>query len=899
MGLFRVFLWILPAHFRREYGAEIQRTAEDHLRDIRPGLGWFGRARFWVRQAMALVRLSVSMRARKSGRRKGAQRPLSAAVGPGGFRRRGKEEVIDGMWNDLRHSMRALVARPGFTLVAVITLALGIGATTAMFSAVDSVLLRPLPYQDSDRVVTLFQIDTQDGQRYEGVSAANIRDLGEASELLSAVAVADPWSHDLMEDGRAVSLRSWAVSEGFFEAIGGSPAMGRVFSADEYQTGAEPVVIMSHATWQGRFGGDPAIVGKTIVLDGAPRTVVGVLPSGFKYPSAAELWSPRPHQPWDANSRPAAYMAGVARLAPDATLAQAQAEVDRISAGLAEQYPRTNTDKTMRLVSLREHLFGDVESPLLILFGAVALVLIIASTNVAGLQLARGAGRAREYALRGALGASGSRLLRLVSVESLLIAGMGCVLGVGLAYGGVAVIGAMGPDHLPRIDELSIDGRVLLFAILATALSALASGVVPAMAASRTDLQIALSEGARGATQGRRTNRLRNQLVVGEIAMALVLTIGAGLLVRSFDAMLDNELGFSPDGRLAMQLFAYDEDGQPSPDFLQISQEEILAVPGVEAVAVTTDLPSADDQTISSIEINVPFTVDDRALPLEGQEPIVAVASISDDYPAVLGIALTRGRGFSSLDNGESAPVVMINETLARRHFPDQDPVGQSLTIRFGQAIPREIVGVLADVRPRGYESEPRPEAYFPLAQMPSGSLTYVVEAGIDPNRLILPVLEAVWAVNPAQAVWASRSLSDLLWDWVKQRSFNTILFAAFAILALTLAGIGVYGLMSFTVEQRVNELGIRRAMGAGSGDILRVVLGRSLLLAGLGVGLGLIGSAVLSLSLRGMLFAVGPFDPVTFFLLSILVTAVALVAAYIPARRATKVHPSVALKAD
>jgi len=343
---------------------------------------------------------------------------------------------MDGWWQDAKQSVRGLASRPGFTVVAVLTLALGTGITTATFSAVNSVLLRQLPYRDSGRVVILYQVDSQDGVRSDGVSAANIRDLAESTTLLSSVGVADPWSHDLIEDGRAVALRSWAVSAGFFEAIGAQPVLGRLFAPEEYlptDEGSAPVVVMSHATWQSRFGGDPTIVGGTIVLDGVARDVVGVLPSDFKFPTSTELWSPRPERPWDASSRGAAYMTGVARLAPGATLAQAQAETSRISASLAEQYPRTNGNTDVRLMPLRQHLFGDVRAPLFILLGAVGLVLLIAVANVTGLQLARGMVRTREYALRGALGASSRRLLRLATAESLLLAGAGCLGGVGLA----------------------------------------------------------------------------------------------------------------------------------------------------------------------------------------------------------------------------------------------------------------------------------------------------------------------------------------------------------------------------------------------------------------------------------------------------------------------------------
>ncbi len=899
MLLLRLLVLMLPAEFRREFGNELLETARNRWEDLRGNLSPLGRATFWIKQAWAVVRESAQLR--KGTGLTWGRRELGGLRGTRGTPANERQSSVlsDGLWRDVRQSVRALSTRPGFTVVAVLTLSLGIGATTAMFSAVNSVLLRPLPYRDADNVVALYEFDAAEGEMTSGVSAANIRDLYEASELLSAAGVAEPFSHDLMEDGRAVSLKAWRVSVGFFDAIGATPLLGRVFTLDEYQAGAEPVVIMGHATWQARFGGDPEIVGSTIVLDDAPFTVVGVLPPRFKFPNSAELWSPRPPQSWDPPSRGAGYMSGVGRLAAGSSLRQAQAEADQISAGLAEQYPRTNTDLSIRLTPIREHLFGDVRSPLFVLFGAVGLVLLISAANVAGLQLARGASRAREYSLRGALGASGGRLLRLVCVDSLLIAGAGCLLGVGLAFGGVELIRVMSADHLPRVDELAMDWTVLLVAVLAAALSAVVSGTIPAFNASRTDLHVALAEGARGATQGRKTNRLRSQLVVVEIALALVLSIGAGLLIRSYQQLLANELGFEPDGLLAVQVFGYGSDGQPAMDFFQTSQEEILSLPGVEAVALTTDLPTADDQSISSIENLVPFTVDDRDLPLPGQEPQAAVASISEHYPEVMEISLVRGRTFSILDNAESAPVVMVNEALVRRHFPDQNPIGQRLSVQYGQVVSWEIVGVLEDVRPRGYESAPRIEAYFPLAQLPSGSITYVVKTAVDPALMALPVQEAIWSINPAQSVWAARTVQDLLWDWMKQRSFNSVLLIAFALLALSLSAIGVYGLMNFTVEQRVGEFGIRRAMGADSSHILKTVLRQGAVLAALGVTLGLAGSVAFSSFLRGLLFGIGPFDAVTFIVLSVVVVASTLLAAFVPARRATKVHPAVVLRAE
>ncbi|NNF27445.1 MAG: ABC transporter permease [Gemmatimonadetes bacterium] len=875
-----MLLRLAPRGFREDFGAEVIATVSDRRGDLGPHPSATARLRFWWKEARALGRAAIRERS-------------ASRVKPS------REHLMEGLSKDIRHSLRALIKRPGFTAIATLTLGLGIGATTAMFSAIHGVLLTDLPYSDPDQIVTLYQIDTQDGQRSEGVSAANVRDVRESADLFVQVAVADPWSHDLMRDGRAVSLRSWAVSEGFFEAIGAQPALGRVFLTEEYLQDSEPVVMMGHATWQSRFGGDPSVVGSTVVLDGAERTVVGVLPPGFKFPAPAELWSPRPFQPWDDRSRAAAYMAGVARMALGVTVDQAQSQLDRISAELGATYPRSNGNKTIQALPIREFLFGDIRTPLLVLMGAVALVLLVAAANVAGLQLARGAGRAREYALRGALGASSSRLLRLVTVESTLLAGMGCALGILLAWGGTHVIRALAPTGIPRIDEVSLDLPVLGFAMAAALVSALCAGIFPALKASGTDLNGALSEGGRGTEHGRRSGRLRDRLVVGEIALALVLTIGAGLLFKSFDRLLSKELGMEPDGRLAMQLFAYDNEGQMKTDFVRESMEQIRALPGVEAVAVSSNIPLADDQSISSIEITVPFKVDDADAPPEGQEPTANVASITAGYPEAMGIRLVAGREFSAEDHAEAPATILINEALARRHFADRSPLGRSLSVSYNGWTSRTIVGVLADVRPQGFESEPVPEIYMPLDQVPTGSLTYVIKTGGDPASIAPTVQRAVWDIDPTQSIWATRTVPDLLSDWIRERRFNLALMTAFSGLAILLAAIGVYGLMSFSVEQRVGELGLRRALGGESKDLLRMVLGKGAVLAAMGIGIGLVGAIATTRLLQGMLYEVGPFDPGTFAALSITVLLVTVVAAYIPARRATRVDPMVALRTE
>ncbi len=749
----------------------------------------------------------------------------------------------------------------------------------------------------------MFQTNLEFGQRSDGVSSANIRDLAEASELLSAIAVAEPWSVDLVEDGRAVSLRSWTVSEGFFDAIGAEAEVGRTFTADEYQEGMAPVVILSHATWQTRFGGDPAVVGRALSVDGAPTTVVGVMPATFKFPNTAAAWSPRPAQPWDDSARAADFMAGVGRLAPGVSLAQAQAEMDQLAAGLAESYPETNAGVGVRLVPLREYLFGDVRMPLLVLLGAVGFVLLIACANVAGLQLARGSKRQREYALRGALGATSSRLARLTAVESMLLAVVGCALGVGFAVGGVQVIRLLGPDQLPRIDELAVDGTVLGFAALAAVVSALFSSLAPTLKLSRPDLAKALGEGARGATRGVVGRRLRSQLLVAEVALAVVLLIGAGLLFRSFAVLVENELGFDPENRLALQVFAYGyDDAAAQLDFVRESTEAIEALPGVRGLALTTNLPLATDATISSIDIDVPFTVADRAQPPRGQEPNAWMSSISSRYSEVMGIPLIAGRHFDLSDDGTAPQVVMVNETLVRRHFPDQHPLGESLIVQYGDDRSfgaREIVGILRDVRPLGFESEPRPEVYVPLTQLGSGSLTYVIHTDVDPASLALAAQEAIWNTNPNQAVWAVVPMPDLLADLMRTRRFNLVLLAAFAELALFLAAIGIYGLISFSVEQRVGELGIRRALGGQAADILGMVMREGAVLAGGGIILGVVGAIGLTRLMRGMLYGVDPVDPLTFGTLSAAVMVVAALAVYLPARRAMRVDPMVALRAD
>jgi putative ABC transport system permease protein len=817
---------------------------------------------------------------------------------------------IDGVRGDLAIGVRRLMGRPSFTLAAVTTLGLGVGATTAMFSAVDTILLQPLPYASADDVLVLRQSAVRDGTVREGVSLANALDVAEASRTLAFAGAAEgPHGLRLFEDGRASSLRAWLVSEGFLDAMGADVVLGRAFLPSEFAAGNDRVVLLGHALWQNRYGSDREIVGRQVVLDDAPHTVVGVLAEGFAYPTTADIWAPRAIHAADLGSRgrQRAGAMGVVRLAPGIGTEEAQTELDRIAAELRVRHPEANDGVAFHLTPLREYLFGDIRAPIVMLFGAVLLVLLIAAANVAGLQAAWGSSRAREYALRGALGASRRRLVRLVCVESSIVGAMGGLLGVALAYVGVDVIRGLAPDGIPRIEALRVDGSALTFALVVAVGSALAAGIAPSIRAAREQPRSALDEASRGSTVGRGTVVLRDRLVVGEIALALVLAVGAGLLVQSFDRLRRNELGFDPGRRLAAQVWAYGADHHPDLNFFAAAVEELRQTPGVEAVGLTTDLPLANDRTVLSRSVALDYVLDGGdALPTgdsRGGDAVIGYAAIDPGYLDAMGIPVTQGRGFNELDAPESEPVALVNEAFVRRHFLAREAVGRRITLqgepgRIGES-PREIVGVVSDVRRQGHASMPAPEVYVPLAQAPANGLTFVVRTTDKAEVMIPTVQEALWRVDPNQAVWAMRPMTDLLGDWTRQRRFNTALLVAFAVLALALASVGVYGLVAFGVEQRAGELAIRRAMGGRRSDVLRMVLGRGLALAGTGVGLGLAGAIGFAMLIRGMLYGVAPLDALTFIGVAAVVVVTTVAATIRPALRATRIEPMAALRVE
>lgn len=879
LDLFRRLLWLLPPDARHEYGEELVAVVRQQWRDVGRDAGRMQALRFWSRQLRALVWMAVDLRIQSGDGRKG-----------GG---------MDGFRHDVTQAARALAKRPGFTLVSMVTRGLGIGASTSIFSAVHAVLFRELPYGEPERIVAIFHEDSETGERGSGLSPANARDLSQNSELLTAVAVAEPWSLDLEVDEHAESVRAWGVSSGFFEALGVEPILGRAFTPEEY-AGGEPVVLVGYRSWQNRFGADADLVGRSLHFQQGSVTVVGILGPGFKLPDEAELWVPRLPQAHDDQARTADYMLGVGRMDAGTTLAQVQEELHRLGSSLASMYPESNATTTFRAIPLRDHLLGDVRAPLLVLFAAVGLVLLIACANVAGLMLARGVARRREYALRGALGASVGRLVRQITIETGLLAGLGCLLGIALAKGGVEVISHVGPGHLPRMDELRLDAVVLAFAVGVAGLSALLSGITPSFQLSRPDFAGTLTEGGRGSTGGPTGMRLRRRLVVAEVAAAVVLLMGAGLLSRSFTTLLDEDLGFDPTNRLAVQVFAYDgyENAEERSAFVREAIENLEGLAGVERVALTSSVPGATDGVLAAIDNNLPFTIEDRPAPPVGQEPVAAISQVSAGFFDVLDMRVVDGRGFTTADRSDAPRVVVINESLARRHFGGASPLGEHLVIGY-RPVPHEIVGVVVDVRPGGPESVPRPQVYFPISQFGTGSLTFVARTRVDPGELTAAAMEAIWEANPAQSIWGAATLEQLMADWLEERSFNLLLMGSLAMIALALAGVGIYGLMSFSVEHRVSEMGIRRALGSETGAILVMVLGEGARLAGLGLVIGLALAYSLSGVIRGMLHGVETADPLVLLGLVTAIMTVACTAALLPALRAMRADPMQALRTE
>ncbi|HEX8336198.1 MAG TPA: ABC transporter permease [Pyrinomonadaceae bacterium] len=814
------------------------------------------------------------------------------------------------LWQDVKYGARALWKSPGFTAVAVLAVALGVGANTAIFSVVNTVLLRTLPYGNAERLVALY---TGRGPDAPGgpLSYPDLLDYRAQAQSFEYVAgyqgVGTVMS--LGQGDEPERVRGTEVMADLFPALGVRAALGRVFTREEDVEGAPDVLVISDGLWRRRFGSDPNVVGREVRLGLAGRaaTVIGVMPPGFKFPpdeaEALDYYAPFVAQNAKSskdsmNNRGSVFIPTVAKLRDGVPFEQAAAEVEAVAGRIAAEYPDTSANRRARVVRLHEDLVGQVRPALLMLLGAVGLVLLIACANVANLLLARAASRGREIAVRTALGATRARVARQLLTESLLLSLAGGAAGLLLSVWGVEAIIKLSPSTVPRLAETSIDARVFLFALGVSLLTGIVFGLAPALSASKTDLAESLKEGGRGGTAGARRNRLRSALVVSEVALSLVLLVSAGLLIKSFRQLVTTDPGYSPERVLAVTValntkrFA-DDDSRAG--YFREAVARIRQLPGVESAGLTRLLPLGRNDIFNSFQIagRPPFA--------PGERRSARSYTISPDYFRVLGIPLRRGRAFAESDGKNSKPVIVVNEAFARLYFPGQEPLGQHVVIDGPDdkpLPPREVVGVVGDIHFQRFDDEKQPEYYVPFEQSPSASTQVVVRArGGDAAALTSPVRAALKGVDPNLLIWRTQTMDELVGQSVAPQRFNVALLGFFAALAMLLAAVGIYGVMSYTVTQRRHELGIRMALGAQRRDVLRLVVRQGMMLALAGLGLGLAGAFALTRLMSSLLYGVSATDPLVFAAVSLLLAAVSLAACYVPARRATKVDPMVALR--
>jgi putative ABC transport system permease protein len=808
-----------------------------------------------------------------------------------------RREYLSELQLDLRHAARQLRRGPGFAAAAILTLAFGIGSTTAIWSIADHVALRPLPYEQPDRVMTLWQSDPRSQGAKRAVAPGNFVEWQERSRSFSFLGIADPSGFDLTEDRPPEPLTAWRISSGFLEALGARPVLGRGFAEEDYLTGAPKVVLLSHALWRDHFAADPAIVGRAIQLDFEPVVVIGVMPPWLEYPEPRHLWAPlRRFSSGEVAQRGAGWMSVVGRLRPGVTMAQAQAELDAVAAAITRDRLGTGAPVGIKLVALEEQILGEARPVLLVLFGAVVLLLLIACANVANLLLARGAERAGELSVRAALGAGRGRLVRQLVTESTLLAAVGAAAGLAVARAALVTIFALGPPELPRLSQANLDGRVLAFAGVMTLLTAVLAGLAPALHLAGSRPLSFLRGTGRGITGDRARTRLHGALVVSEIAISLVLLIGAGLLMRSFLELRANDIGFRVERRAELQTFLWDRNPTAEQRRQRVASivERMASLPGIESIGVVSALPFHPSQIAAQ-----------GTLVIEGRPPLPAGESqqvfttvASPAYFDVMEIPLVAGRSFTARDRADAPAVALINETLARLYFPTEDPVGERVTIGVMSApVSREIVGVVADVRPLDLASEPRAELYVPYEQSSTGSVTFVASTSGNPAHLVQPMREAVWSVDPDQTIYHASTIEGLVAETLAERRFNLLLLAAFSLAALALATLGMYGVVAYATGQRVQEIGVRVAMGARPRDIRRIFLLHGLTLGLPGVLLGVGGALLLTRFLASMLYGVRPIEPLVFFESAAVLLAVTLAGAYFPARRAARVDPALALR--
>ncbi len=799
---------------------------------------------------------------------------------------------MQSFWQDLRYGAYIFWNNPMSTLVAILTLALGIGANTAIFSVVNAVLLRPLPYPDSARLVRLWESNQEANLPRFSVSFANFVDWQEQNQVFEKMAAYREDGFNLTSGDEPERLKGARVTAGFFSMIGVLPTAGRAFLDEEDRAGAGRVVIISQTLYKRRFATEKNPLGQQLQIDGAPHTIVGIMPDGFNFPqNEAELWVPYALTEAQGN-REAHFLRVIARLKPNVEIEQARTDLNTIAEGLEQAFPATNKGWRVTMLSLHESISGDVRLALFVLLGAVGLVLLIACANVANLMLARATSRSKEMAVRAALGASRARLIRQLLTESLLLSLLGGIGGVLLASWGIGLLVSLNPTNLPRLNEVQVDASMLAFTLGVSLLTGLLFGSAPAWQATRRKMHDSLKDGSRSTTGSGR--RIGNVLVIVEVALALMLMIGAGLLIRSFLLLREVQPGFNTAQTLTFELnvsLSKYATGDRRSAVIKQAVERLSALPGADFVGVTHRLPLKGNSGTS-------FHIEGQPPPSSPAEKNVNYRSVSGDYFQALGMTLLRGRTFTADESWQSSGAVIINQALARRYWPDQDPLGQR--IKLGpQRRWLTIVGIVADVKESGLDQEAEGGLYLPYVEWPVPSVTFVIRTTNDPLGLAAAVRREIQTVDQEQAVSNISTLERLMDETVAQPRFNTLAFLLFAATAVLLSALGIYSLIAYTVSQRTREIGIRMALGAQPIEVLRLVIRQGMGLALAGVGIGLVAAFALARMLRTLLFNVSASDLTTYTLMAILLTGVALVACLVPARRATKVDPMIALRAE
>jgi len=809
---------------------------------------------------------------------------------------------IETFFQDARYALRMLRKNPGFTAVAVLTLALGIGANTAIFSVVYAVLLKPLPYANPDQLVSAFAADTQEGVPEDGTSYPNFEEWRAQNHVFSELATIDFHQLTLTGRGEPSEVNTCVVTPEHFAVLDVKPLQGRVFFPEDGKRGAPPVVIVSENLWRGTLGADPKILGSSIILDKRPFTVVGIMPASFRSPfinSKPEVWIPLVQDPlfgsWMAR-RGGHWLAVFARLKPGVSIAQAQAEMDAISARLASEYPAENKGWTVRLVPMQKEIVGDVRTALLVLLGAVGLVLLIACANIANLLLTRATSRSKEIAVRIALGAGRARIIRQMLSETAVLGLLGGIIGIALAYAGVQALSSLMPEGLPRLNAIRVDNFVLVFALALSAASSVAFGLVPAMFSANSNIQANLREGGGGSGESGNRRRARSFLAASEIALAMVLLVGAGLLLRSFSKLTAVSPGFNADHLVKAEISLPQYQYSTPQQWIAFSDEllaRVQAQPGMKDTAVAIPLP------IVNGKINLAFDIVGTPPASEGESRLADYASVSPEYLRVMGIPLLAGRFFSQQDIFSASQVSVISKTFAQRYFPNQDPIGKRLNFGFppNGDVDREIVGIVGDVRDVSLGEAPGPMMYVPYAQAPFWGANLVVKSTLSTDAVAAAIRQEVQKIDKDLPITEVGKMPDFIDASVSQQRFRTFLLGLFAAMALVLAATGIFGVIAYSVACRTNEIGIRVALGASRSAILRMILRETLLLTLAGLLVGVPCALAASHLIGHLLFGVSANDPLTLATVAFILAAVATLAGYIPARRAMQVDPMLALR--